>query len=292
MKEKIPCVAIVYYNFEVIRQTIDFLIEDDRLVLYVIENKSENTESAIKPYLLNCVKIEKVKKYILFERNISNNAYELFFDSNLIEEKGDFLIITDGDMVVPPNQFEKDWLEEQIAIINNNTDIECCGINLSDVNLPKGNPFFNSNSNPLYDCANWVPDKFGKLHADYVEADTGVHLLLFKRRLFDELLTVRRKMQWRFLDETLRNFIKVEKKLKWVITRRNYSLHLTWDVYNDPDHPYTKMKMTPDFYKFWKHFDYCFFTVYTKDGSARSYPRKAIRAYIKKIFFRKKLSKL
>jgi hypothetical protein len=130
------------------------------------------------------------------------------------------------------------------------------------------------------------------LHTDYVEADTGVHLLLFKRRLFDEFLTVRRKMQWRFLDETLRNFVKVEKKLKWVITRRNYSIHLTWDVYNDAEHPYTKMKMTPDFYKFWKHFDYCFFTVYTKEGSARFYPRKAIRAYIKKILFRKKLSKL
>jgi hypothetical protein len=292
MREKIPCVVMVFYNFEIIKRTIDFLSLDDRLSLYVIENKSMYTELEIKPYMLQNLAEGKITKYVLFDKNISNNAYEVFFDSNLIEDIGEFLIISDGDIIVPPNQFKKDWLEEEISIIEKNDDIDCCGINLSDVNLPKDNPFFNSNSNPIYNCINWVPDKFGKVHTDYVEADTGVHLLLFKRSLFDEFLNARRKMKWRFLDETLRNFVKEEKKLKWVITRRNYSIHLSWDVYNDEGHPYTKMKMTPDFYKFWKHFDYSFFTVYTKKGSSRFYPRKAIWANIKKILFRKELSKL
>lgn len=291
--KRIPCVIITYYNFEVIRQTIDFLAADDRLSLYVIENKSENTEAFIQPYLLEQVKEGRIKKYVLFDKNISNNAYELFFDADLIEEEHEFIIITDGDMIVPAQQVAGlDWLEEEISIIEKYADIECCGINLSGANLPRQNPFFNSNINPVYNCENWLPDTFGKLYDDYVEADTGVHLLLFKRNLFEEFLTDRRKFQWRFLDETLRSYVKKEKKLKWVITRRNYSLHLTWDIYNDPKHPYTKMKMTPDFYKFWKHFDYCFFTVYEKDKQQRLYPYKAIRAFVKKFFLRKKLSEI
>ncbi|MFN3299526.1 MAG: hypothetical protein ACK41Z_04960 [Sediminibacterium sp.] len=289
---KIPCVVLVYYNFDIIKKTVDFLSLDKRLVLYVIENKSPFTSTHIRPYLLKKQKQGLIKKYVLFDRNISNNAYELFFDNNLIEEQGEYILITDGDMVVPSKLGKPDWLDEEISIINNYSDIECCGINLSPENLPKDNPFFNNNTNKIYNCENWIPDKFGIIHEDFVEADTGVHLLLFKRSTFEEFLFLRKKSGWRFLDENLRNFIKSEKKMKWVITKHNYCLHLTWDIYNDPNHPYTILKMTPDFYKFWKHFDYCFFTVYENGKKKRFYPKKAIRAFLKKFVLRKQLSKI
>lgn len=289
---KIPCVILVYYNFDVIKQTINFLASDERLELYVLENKSPYTYSHIKPYLRQLVANGKIKQYVLFDRNISNNAYELFFDNVTINNKSDYIIITDGDMVVPSGQYTLDWLDEEIDIIKRHPNIECCGINLSPHNLPRNNPFFTSNTNSVYNCEGWIPDKFGTVHESYVEADTGIHLLLFKKALFEEFLAERRHHQWRFLDEVLRNFVKEKKKLKWVITRFNYSEHLTWTLYNDPNHPYTQIKMTPDFYKFWKHFDYCFFTVYTKVGRKRFFPLKAVRSMVKKILLRKQLSNI
>ena len=290
--QKIPCVVLVYYNFDIIKETIDFLAADERLILYVLENRSEYTNSLIKPYLLKKQADGFIKKYVLFDKNISNNAYELFFDANLIEEKSEFILVTDGDMVVPSVQGIINWLDEELVIINEFDDIECCGINLNPKNLPKDNPFFNENINPIYNCKNWEPDKYGIVRNDYVEADTGVHLLLFKRTVFEEFLVKRKKMGLRFLDESMRHFIKFEKNLKWVVTKFNYCTHLTWDIYNDSEHPYTKLKMTPDFYKFWKHFDYCFFSVYEIGMRKRIYPRKTIRALFKKFILRKKLSKI
>ena len=290
--QKIPCVVLVYYNFDIIKETIDFLAADDRLILYVVENKSDATNLLINPYLLKKQAEGLIKKYILFDKNISNNALELFFDAGLIEEKSEFIIITDGDIVVPPTPGIPNWLDEELAIINKFEDIECCGINLSPKNLPKDNPYFNQNSNSIYNCENWEPDKFGNIENDYVEADTGVHLLLFKRNLFDEFITARKENGWRFLDENLRNFVKLNKKLRWVITKKNYGLHLTWVIYNDSEHPYTKLKMTPDFYKFWRHFDYCFFSIYNDGNRQRVFPMKTIWAMFKKIILRKELSKL
>ena len=290
--QKIPCVVLVYYNFDIIKETIDFLAADDRLILYVVENKSDATNLLINPYLLKKQAEGLIKKYILFDKNISNNALELFFDAGLIEEKSEFIIITDGDIVVPPTPGIPNWLDEELAIINKFEDIECCGINLSPKNLPKDNPYFNQNSNSIYNCENWEPDKFGIIHNDYVEADTGVHLLLFKRNLFDEFISARKLNGWRFLDENLRNFVKLNKNFRWVVTKKNYGLHLTWDVYNDPNHSYTELKMTADFYKFWKHFDYCFFSIYEKGREKRCYPLKTIRALFKKNILKKKLSKI
>lgn len=292
MKNKIPCIVLVYYNFDIIKKSIEFLAEDNRLEIYVIENKSEFT-SKIKPFLLEKVEKRIIKKYALFDKNISNNAYELFFDNCKIEEEHEFILITDGDIIVQKNQYEKDWLEEEISIIKENADIQCCGININFVNLPRNNKFFTSeNENPIYNCENWIPDKFGKIYEKYVEADTGVHLLLFRRELFNDFIKKRAKNHWRFLDETLRTFVKNDNDLRWVVTKYNYSYHLTWDIYNDPEHSYTKMKMTPDFYKFWKHFDYCYFTLYEKNKKTRVYPVKSIKALIKKVFLFKRLSKL
>lgn len=209
---KIPCVILVYYNFDVIKQTINFLASDERLELYVLENKSPYTYSHIKPYLRQLVANGKIKQYVLFDRNISNNAYELFFDNVTINNKSDYIIITDGDMVVPSGQYTLDWLDEEIDIIKRHPNIECCGINLSPHNLPRNNPFFTSNTNSVYNCEGWIPDKFGTVHESYVEADTGIHLLLFKKALFEEFLAERRHHQWRFLDEVLRNFVKEKKK--------------------------------------------------------------------------------
>ena len=50
LKAKILCVVLIYYEFQHIRRAVDALINTDALDLVVVENKSEHTDTSIKPY--------------------------------------------------------------------------------------------------------------------------------------------------------------------------------------------------------------------------------------------------
>ncbi len=108
MNTKIPCIVLIFYNFEIIKKSLEFLAEySDRLDLYIIENPSIHTETKIKPYILNLVNKNIVSKYVLFSNNISNNAIEIFFKHEMVKqlEQYKYILFTDGDVTVKTTIF-------------------------------------------------------------------------------------------------------------------------------------------------------------------------------------------
>lgn len=283
MKSKIPCVVLVYYNKEIIRETIDFLIQCDLFKIYVIENFSEFTKDEIRPFLLGKLKQGVIFKYVLMHKNVSNNAYEQFFDSALFEDwNSEYLLITDGDIIVKsPND---KWFREQLEILKAQPEVGCCGINLSSENLPVMVPYFNENSDPMYNCINWLPDHYGVSHSHYVEADTGMHLWLTPVSSFKKFLQWRKTNSCRFIDQNLRNFYKENLRRRWVVTKKNYGVHLIWTIYQDITHPYTQLKINRSFNSIWMHYEYSNYTVYTKSKRRVYYDLRAAKAHLKRLF--------
>lgn len=248
---------------------------EDKFQIYVIENNSPYTKNIIQPYLLNLLHEGKIFKYVYFHENISNNAIELFFDSNLLDvSTNEYIMISDGDLVIDKKEDMVNWLEEEMSIINNRNDAISCGINLALHNVP------------LYKGQRTkVPDTDGIIHDDCVEFDTGVHLLLIKRNIFNDFIKWRKETNSRFIDESLRHYFKAVINKKWLVTKFNHAHHLTWDLYHLPDHPYTVFKNKNDFYRIWKHNDYCFFTVYENGRQINKYPYKAYRTKLKNFYW-------
>jgi hypothetical protein len=48
---------------------------------------------------------------------------------------------------------------------------------------------------------------------------------------------------------------------KWARTKRATAYHLTWDLYGDKNHPYTKMKLAKSFKETWYHKDLAGYSV-------------------------------
>lgn len=166
MIRKIPCVVSVYYNFDIIKKTLDFICQyQDMLNIMVVENYSIHTNSNIKPYMLELLNNEIITKYVLFEENISNNALELIFKNNLIDEldQHEFFILTDGDVVVTQN----DFLSEQLRIMLNHPDIFVCAVSLHLDNLPIEN---------YPNAISWIPPDINQFH-DYYETLTRLHFI-------------------------------------------------------------------------------------------------------------------
>ena len=132
--KKIPCLILVYYDFNVIRTAINALLPyTDRLDLLIIENKSEFTESHIRPYIAELLNNGTVSKYFLFNKNITNNVFECVLDAKNIDlDSSNYIILTDGDLLIE----SEDWLSEQLSIMENNPDVLVCAITLSTCNLP------------------------------------------------------------------------------------------------------------------------------------------------------------
>ena len=292
--EIIPCVVLAYCNFDLIKETIDYLTTTRKFKIYVIENWSDSTEKVIKPFLLSLLESGSIYKYVLMHQNVSNNAYEQFFDKEMFDHfDAPYILITDGDIV--PESMNEEWLEEQITILTNHKDVGSCGINLSAKNLPSNVSYFANNKDEAYNCSNWVPDVYGKHFEDYVEAGTGLHFWLSPMDNFKSFLQWRKKGSHRFIDHNIKWYYNQVLHKRWVITKRNYGIHLTWTIYQDEHHPYTQMKINKSFAETWQHHNYTFFTEYTRSGKRYYYPAKALKAAIRVKFpvihaFAKKLT--
>ena len=250
---KIPCIVLIYFDIEVIQKSIHFLLKsNEKLELIVIENKSEFTDPKIKPFILDLIQQKKISKYILFEENISNNAIEVFLTKNIeYIKKHKYIILTDGDFIVESS----DWLTEELSIVEKNSNVFACGISLMMDNLPL---------KTFPNAKNWVPP-IKKEYNDFYEGLTGAHLLLFRTKDLINFLTYMRKKKLKFVDSSLHKYCYKIKKKKWARTKRNYARHLTWDSYNDSEHPYTKLKVSKPIREWWNHDLYCSFKVYTKN---------------------------
>jgi hypothetical protein len=271
---KIPCFVVIYYDFEIIQKSLSCLIKVcEKLDLIVLENKSEHTESQIKPYILNLLKNEQILRYYLFEENISNNAFEVVLDSELPNfSMAQYLLITDGDLYINDEQ----WLTEEIMILEKNPDIFACAISISDCNLP---------IRTFREAIQWLPHPL-RIYEDYIEAITGLHCVLLRNHEFKQYFKQIQEGRLFFLDQTLRQYGYEILKKKWVRTKHSLAIHLTWDRYNDLEHPYTQLKLSKSLEDTWMHNQYCSYQIYSKEsaktylGSVQSLKRIMLRALI------------
>lgn len=245
MKTKIPCVILFYYNADIIMKTMEFLLKySDRLDFYVLENRSPQTDLLIKPYMLELINQGKISKYVLFNKNITMNAYRMAFNAGLIPVANhEFIMLTDGDLIVPGG----DFLTEQINILTRNRDVFACGVKLSAHNLPLNN---------YPGAQGWITG-VTNAYADYDEAATGFHLTLFQTRDFISYLGYCNLHNDTIVDTRMLHFCYNALGKKWGRTRYHEAHHLTWDIYSDSQHPYQKWKSSVKLEPLIIHNEYC-----------------------------------
>lgn len=196
------CVLFCYRNFEHIKQCFDSIC-DNKTDYFIVENHSHNS-SDIEKYFLD----KKIEGYIQFEKNITNNAVNIFlrdFKYKLREYK--YITFSDCDLLVN----DKEMLFDELFSNLEHKDVLISCADLEMENLPK-----------VKGSENWIPSSTtGK---DYIEGYTGIHYLTIKNEnlnFFDNT---------HFLDVNLHLKCKKWKK-KWVKTLNNKVYHLTWDIY-------------------------------------------------------------
>lgn len=256
--KKILCVVIVFFDFDIIRKTLDFLIQNSHQYdLVVVENPSEFTENLIKPYIISLLESGKINSYILFDKNITNNAIEVVLDSEQLISWSNYgyVLLTDGDLTVNNNS----WLQEELNVLSHHSDVFACAVGLDMSNLP---------IQTFPDAKQWIPAPIQE-HDDYTETLTGIHLILLETGSLLQFLDWRKKNRLKFVDSTLHNFCYQVLHKKWVIVKESKAKHLTWDSYQDLNHPYTQLKLSKNLTQTWKHDNYSSYTVYCKDKTLK-----------------------
>lgn len=229
---KIPCVTMVFHELDVIKKHLESLTKlSDRLEIYVVENYSPNS-NLIAEHVHGLLDTGLVKAQYIFSKNVANNAIETILRSGHIPRNNPYILITDGDLTADPT-----FLDEQLDIIQR-TSAQVCAVDLDTSNLPL---------KTFPESINWHPKK----------GFTGGHLLLMRKWVLDGFLSTGEK----FLDVNLHKY--VTKKF-WARTKINKAHHLTWDLYADLNHPYTKLKLSKTWDETWNASDTCDYTVFTK----------------------------
>ncbi|QTF49045.1 putative WbbJ Acetyltransferase [Acanthamoeba polyphaga mimivirus] len=231
-KQKIPCFVLIYDQVDIIKKCLSFFTKyNSRLDIIVIENFSQNTNETIKPYVMNLLNKKKIWKYYLFENNIMNNAYHMALQhaikTYLDPKKYPYTLITDGDLTID----NEDWIEEQINIMESNKNIYVSSCSLDTSNLP---------TETFPEATSWT--KTGIDRGNYIEDNTGIFSLLLKTVDVIDLMVFLDSKNLRFLDSLINHYCYNYKYKIWARTKKSKAYHLTWDLYKDLDHPYTKMK--------------------------------------------------
>ena len=254
--DKIPCVVLVYFDFDSIHATLEALaVHADSLDLIVVENPSPSTADLIRPYVTGLMDGGTVAEYYLFERNITNNAFQIVLE-RLHDRirRSPHVIVTDGDVLV----HDPSWLDEEIGVLESHPEVFACGVSLDMDNLPLAT---------FPEAGGWVPPIIAD-RGDYLEGVTGMQLVAFRGEELTGFLDYRAAMGLHFLDSHLHVYSYNTLNKRWARTRRATARHLTWDRYADLSHPYTTAKLSRSFDETWRHSDRCAYRLYTASGPA------------------------
>lgn len=252
-KKDISCIVLVYENLNVIFESISFMIKyNDRMDIHVIENRS-STSSMTSPYFQALVSGGQINSYILFNGNVTNNAYDVILRDHDELFGNEFTIVSDGDVVA-----DEGWLDESIAILRKHQDVFCCSVRMKTDG-------WNEKVKAGYDA---LPRK---QHSDYIESPSGIWLCAFRS---DELRAVTRALRdssLRFRDAYLHAYSSKIMGKKWVTTIRASAQELNRSLYSDSGYINRKNKnisdnYSGDHYKFWGHDDLTDYKVYRWDG--------------------------
>lgn len=245
---KIPCYVLVFDQFEIIKESLDFLTAHSKqLDIVVIENPSKTTPR-IKQYIAQLGRKGLIRRYYLFDKNITSNAFDvvLALERQNIQN-AQYVLITDGDVVCPNMK----WLREERRILKSHRDVFVCGTTLSLSNLP---------TETFPEATGWIPQDIAK-RRNYIEALTGGHLLLFRSNELLNFINWKDEHGKHFVDGVLHEYCYDVLRKKWARTKKTNAIHLTWDLYRDLNHPYTKLKTSKSFRNTWYHSKTATFTL-------------------------------
>ena len=219
------CILICYKNIDHIKECFESLYTEN-IDFFIIENFSDNSEE-----IYNFFKTKKIKGYIRFEKNITNNAVTIFIRDNIeLLKQYKFITFSDCDLIIKNS-------EETFAEIKKNLYFEDVVISCVDLdmnNLPK-----------VVNSESWVPPPIN-VTSDYIEGWCGVHLMTLKQ---NDLWIVEKIP---FLDSNIKNKVIMYEK-KWVKTLNSKAYHLTWDLYYEGN-DYYEFKITKNI---WNHNEFC-----------------------------------
>ncbi|HSX23595.1 MAG TPA: hypothetical protein VLE74_00645 [Candidatus Saccharimonadales bacterium] len=231
---------MIFDQIDIINKSLQFLIRyADRLDIVIVENPSDNTPKITK--IVDDFGYKGlIKRYYLFDQNITNNAYDVVVNKELKNiKKSPYVIITDGDLTSK----NEDWLNEELEILRHNPDVFACGISLDKSNLPIAT---------FPEAKDWIPpDK--REETMFFETYTGLHLVLIRGRELHNFINWKDSNGLHFVDGVMHRYCYEVLHKKWCRTKNSVAYHLTWDLYMDRKHPYTKMKLQKSFQDTWYH---------------------------------------
>lgn len=238
-RKKIPCIVLVYKEVDIVKKSLDFFASLSKYIdVIVIENPSNNTDE-IRNHVFSLAKNGKIKKYYLFESNVTNNAFDIVLENELTSwSKSKYLIVSDGDVVVDN---PKAWLKETLRTLRYK-NVFCVGAGLKLDNLPL---------KTFPDALSWIPPLIND--SPFHEGRTGCQLLTLRSKDMLKFLKWKEENGRFFTDGDMNNFCYKIIEKKWARTSQNLAYHLTWDLYANLDNEYTKLKTSKSFKETWYH---------------------------------------
>jgi hypothetical protein len=218
------CVLICFNNYEHIVKCFES-IKNLPLDFFIIENPSKNSDKIQKYF-----KEQKLKGYVRFEENITNNAVDIIReDYSPLFQSYEYITFSDCDLFTDSSSS----LFSEIYRILEYEEVGVCCTSLCMDNLPN-----------VPDANGWIPNPIS-IHEDYINVNTGVHFMTMKQKNYSLLYGTK------FKDTLMVSLIR-SKNLKWVSTKENKSIHLTWDLYYQGNE-YYNFKIERGLESLWSH---------------------------------------
>lgn len=216
-------VLIVFSEFDFIKECFES-IYSDKYEYFIIENKSDNTDK-ISEYFINTSN-KNIVGYISFVENISATAVNVFirdFDELIKQYK--YLTITDGDFFVYNIE---DLINENILGLENN---KCF---VSSTGLFLENNY--TNKKRIIGIDNYINKQKQRLDLPHSHRNgiTSNSFLTFKTNNIEFLKEIH------YVDTNIHKKVK-EIGGNWLVSQKNQTYHLTWDLYIDGN-PYYEWK--------------------------------------------------
>jgi hypothetical protein len=247
--KKIPCVALVYAQFDVMVESVNSIL-DEQLSLAIVENPSPITLNKSMPFFFDLLKKRKIDSYFVFHENIRFNAIEtIFLDGQIDLSDTDYVITTDADIIAEPN-----YLVEQKNILMHNPEVFCCSVQIDFTGYPSEG--YNS-------AQRWFPPRIKETDSYIGIQGYGHHLNMFRRNDFISFFNYLQDKNKSYVDTELMEYILNQSDRIWGITKHRTGKHLTPELQkniNETFYLWSKNRKDPNL--LWKHSEYCGYTKY------------------------------
>lgn len=216
-------------DFDAIKQHVDAVLQDSRIELYVIENKSRFTEYPIKPFLLKRLREHSnMKRVFCFQNNISKDAFatvvNLYID--LIRDS-EYVLFSDGDTI----PLSTGWLDEEIKIMEKYPDCGACRLQFDFDFIPETIPHSGS----------WKRRCGGQELEDCFEVHMGNYLTLFRGSTAASLVEYHRDNSLPMIDVSWHKYMKAHG-MRFLATKQSRHKHYSWVRLEAMSHPSCLLK--------------------------------------------------